>query len=366
MGKRKVFLYGWLFVILAIGAGIFLSGRRGDKEDNKTNSESGESNFEIIAENLEIPWEITFLPDGDMLVTERPGRLRRIRDNKIYIIEGVRHIGEGGLMGLAVHPKFAENNWIYLYLTTDNEGNFINKVIRYRLANDILSDRTVIIDNIPGSSFHDGGRIAFGPDGLLYVTTGDAGNEEAAQGLDSLVGKILRVKDDGSTPEDNPFGNLIYSYGHRNSQGLAWDKEGRLWATEHGRSGALSGLDEINFIEEGKNYGWPAIQGDGSMEGMESPVIHSGTETWAPAGLAYLGGKNSLFFGGLRGESLYQATMIDGKLEIKRHFRRQWGRIRAVVAGPDGFIYISTSNTDGRGKVRQGDDKIIKINPDVF
>lgn len=319
--------------------------------------------FEIVAENLKIPWEIAFLPGSDLLVTERPGILKRIgKDGRVFVIEGVEHIGEGGLLGMTLHPNFSENRWLYLYLTTKVGDDLKNRVERYRFEGDRLSEKTIIIDGIPGAANHDGGRIAFGPDGYLYITTGDAGSSNLAQNTNSLAGKILRIKDDGSIPSDNPFGNAVYSYGHRNPQGLVWDEKGRLWATEHGRSGILSGLDELNLIEKGKNYGWPIIQGSETRPGMESPVAQSGSdETWAPAGIAFLNG--SLFFGGLRGESLYEVKILnDNKISLKVHFQQEFGRIRAVVLGPDGYIYITTSNTDGRGEPRLDDDKIIKVN----
>lgn len=184
--------------------------------------------------------------------------------------------------------------------------------------------------------------------------------EVIAQNLNSLNGKILRVKDDGGIPGDNPFGNAVYSYGHRNAQGLAFDYQGRLWATEHGRSGLLSGFDEINLIEKGKNYGWSIIQGDEKRAGMINPILHSGLETtWAPAGALFY--SNSLFFGGLRGSTLFEYNLQDQSL--KQYFKEEFGRIRAVVLGPDGYFYITMSNTDGRGKVQVGDDKLIKINP---
>jgi len=320
----------------------------------------------VVAENLSIPWEIAFLPDGDLLVTERPGTLKRIgRDGRVFEIAGVARIGEGGLLGMALHPRFAETRALYLYFTTRAGGELINRVERYRLESDRLAERTVMIDSIPGASFHDGGRIAFGPDGYLYITTGDAGSSRLAQDRDSLAGKILRMSDDGSIPQDNPFGTLVWTYGHRNSQGLAWDDRGRLWATEHGRSIPFSGFDELNLIEKGKNYGWPLIQGDESQIGMERPIIHSGPdETWAPAGAAYFDG--SIFFGGLRGETLYEVEIRNGTPKLKTYLHKEFGRIRAVVLGPDGFIYISTSNTDGRGDARTGDDKIIKINPQAL
>ena len=324
------------------------------------------NSFEIVSDNLQIPWEIVFLPEGDLLVTERPGTLKRIgMEGLVYAIDGVEHVGEGGLLGMALHPRFSENHWLYLYLTTRSGDSLTNRVERYRFAEDHLSEKKVIIENIPGAANHDGGRIAFGSDGYLYITTGDAGNSNLAQNINSLAGKILRLNDSGLIPSDNPFGNAVWSYGHRNPQGLAWDDKGRLWTTEHGRSGILSGYDELNIIEAGKNYGWPRIQGPETKLGMVSPVIQSGAdETWAPAGAAFRDG--SIFFSGLRGESLYEAKITDGKVELKAHFRRKFGRIRAVVLGPDDYLYITTSNTDGRGKPHSNDDKIIRINQQIF
>lgn len=335
--------------------------------DMPTDTGEDVQDIEILAENLEIPWEIAFLPNGDYLVTERPGRLLRIGDNRDVIeISGVKHVGEGGLLGLVLHPDFANNSYIYLYLTTETESGLINRVERYRLDGTTLSERTVIIDDIPGAVYHDGGRMEFGPDGYLYITTGDAGNENLAQDTSVLNGKILRLNDDGSIPEDNPFGNAVYSYGHRNPQGLAWDDQGRLWSTEHGRSGVRSGFDELNLIEMGNNYGWPVIQGDETQEGMTTPVIHSGpTTTWAPAGAEFVNG--SIFFAGLRGVTLYEAQLSGKNVDrFLKHFEDRYGRLRAVKIGPDGFLYITTSNRDGRGTVQEGDDKLIKINPQIF
>lgn len=323
--------------------------------------------IEIVARDLTVPWEVVVLPGGDLLVTERSGTLQRIsEDERVYPISGVAHVGEGGLLGLALHPDFAENRYIYLYLTTETGNGLTNRVERYRLDSDTLSNRTVIISDIPGAQYHDGGRIAFGPDGHLYITTGDASNPQLAQNRDSLAGKILRVTANGGIPDDNPFGTAVYSYGHRNPQGLTWDNEGQLWATEHGRSGAQSGMDEVNRIEPGRNYGWPTIEGDARASGMQRPVIHSGaSDTWAPAGMAYYDG--SLFFAGLRGQSLYEAKIQDdGSLELVAHFRSDYGRLRAVTLGPDDYLYLTTSNTDGRGGVNEGDDKVIRVNPEIF
>ncbi len=336
-------------------------------ENTKMNNNNEISTWEIVAKNLNIPWEITFLPDGDMLVTERPGTLKRIGKNQQnYTINEVKHIGEGGLLGMALHPDFSQNNWIYFYYTTESKDTLKNVVVRYNLDHKGLTNKTIILDNIPAARNHNGGRISFGPDGYLYITTGDAQNPQLAQDIKSLAGKILRVKDDGSIPSENPYSNEVYSYGHRNPQGIAWDNQFRLWATEHGRSGFYSGFDELNLIQKGKNYGWPIIQGNETKNNMETPVINSGpNETWAPASLTFK--DNSLFFTGLRGETLYQATILpDNKVSLQKHFFQQFGRLRAITLGPDGYLYISTSNTDGRGFPKKNDDKIIKINLDYF
>ncbi len=328
-----------------------------------------EADFTTIATGLEIPWEIAFLPGGDLLVTERPGRLKRISpDGAVAEISGladVRHSGEGGLLGVAVHPRHAENGWVYLYQTVASGGASKNRVDRYRLDGNALVERTTIIQNIPGAIYHDGGELAFGPDGKLYVTTGDATQATLAQDLKSLAGKILRLNDDGTIPRDNPYDSAVWSYGHRNPQGLAWDGQGRLWSTEHGRSGVRSGYDELNLIEKGRNYGWPDIEGDEELPGKMKPVVHSGaSDTWAPASLVYREG--DMYFGGLRGEALYQAKVMDDPVVVLSHFEKEYGRIRAVAVGPDDMLYFTTSNRDDRGIPKEGDDKIIRVNPRLF
>lgn len=260
----------------------------------------------------------------------------------------VKQNGESGLHGIAIHPKYPNPPYLYLYYTYSADNNdSLNRVSRFTFTDSQLKDEQVIVVKIPGVIFHDGGRIKFGPDGYLYITTGDALNPSLAQDKNSLAGKILRVRD-GKVE--------VYSYGHRNPQGIAWDNNGFLWATEHGQSVQ----DEINKIQIGRNYGWPTIRGGQQKDGLESPILHSGSQTWAPAGLAFYNG--SLYFGGLRGTALFQYN-IETK-EFKEHFKGQFGRIREVVLGPDNLLYITTSNKDGRGSPAADDDKIIKINPE--
>jgi glucose/arabinose dehydrogenase len=321
----------------------------------------------MLASSLEIPWSLDILPDGRMLVTERPGRVRVIDPEAgllpepVLEVEEVRHQGEGGLLGLAVHPEFASNQQVYLYYTYEHGPDLANKVVSYIFTNNTLSRPKIILDRIPGARTHNGGRIKFGLDAMLYITTGDAQVPEAAQDLASLAGKILRVQDDGSIPADNPFENSpIYSYGHRNPQGLTWDGEGKLWATEHGPRGH----DEINLIESGRNYGWPIIQGDEEVSPMVAPVLHSGEDTWAPSGAAVVDG--AMYFGGLRGRSLYRFNLDRDNPVIVPHLQNRFGRLRDVVAGPEGLLYVLTSNRDGRGIPTAEDDLVLAVNPDGF
>jgi glucose/arabinose dehydrogenase len=230
------------------------------------------------------------------------------------------------------------------------------------MENNQLSDKQEILSDIPGAQNHDGGRIAFGPDDLLYITTGDASQAGLAQDLDSLAGKILRLNPDGTIPTDNPFSSPVYSYGHRNPQGLAWGADGRLWASEHGPSGR----DEINLIEVGNNYGWPVITGDETQEEMISPVIHSGIDdTWAPSAVEII--NNTLLFAGLRGSALYTAQISgDDLLNLERNFPDEYGRMRVVRFDGQDWIYAATNNRDGRGRLRTNDDKIIRFKPSVL
>ena len=325
---------------------------------------------------LTVPWEIVFLADGRALVTERPGRVRLIENGRLsgepYLVLNVEHNGEGGLMGIAVHPEFPEQPYVYLMYTYRRAGTVLNKVERYRdRGSDAVFDR-VIVDGIPGARNHNGGRIAFGPDGLLYVTAGENFRAELAQDLSSLGGKILRLTPEGAVPESNPFpGSPVYSYGHRNPQGLAWHPEtGDLFSSEHGPSGefGMRGHDIVNIIKKGKNYGWPRAVGQVNMREYEDPLI-MWVEPTPPAGMAFWQGR--LYVASLRGEALIRIGLSQEPagyrvLTIERLFSDsssagRYGRIRAVVEGPDGALYVTTSNRDGRGRVRGGDDMILRI-----
>lgn len=370
----KYFILIIIILVLFLGGIFFFNKEKPNSSPVSIVSQPEQSTPEdtslssILAKDLDTPWSIAFLPNKSFLVTERKGDVWFIDPNKnsspslIAKIENAKEIGEGGLLGITLHPNFETNNFVYLYYTyTQNEENTLNRVVRMVFNDQKLTDETVIVDKIPGASNHNGGRIKFGPDGFLYIATGDAQNPSQSQNKNSLAGKILRVTDGGKPAVGNPFNNLVYSYGHRNVQGLSWDSNGNLWATEHGRSGVLSGLDELNLIQNGRNYGWPDIEGDEKRSGMETARRNSGSTTWAPSGASFIG--NSLFFGGLRGQSLYEAIIENGKvIDVKQHFNTEFGRIRDVVLGSDGLLYITTSNQDGRGAPKTGDDKVIKVN----
>ncbi len=343
-----------ILTILAVSLIIYRVSSKNTTSSTVKVTENQTPKMEAIAQNLEVPWALAFLPSGDLLVTERGGVVKMVYKNGEVKIIGnikVKQIGESGLHGIAIHPDFSQKPYVYLYYTYSAGGeNSLNRVSRFTFENTphlgVFKDEQVIVDKIPGAVFHDGGRIKFGPDGFLYITTGDAQNPSLSQDKNSLAGKILRVKDEKVE---------VYSYGHRNPQGITWDNLSRLWETEHGQTAT----DEINLIEQGKNYGWPTIRGDEKQQGMESPTQHSGSNTWAPAGVAFH--NDSLYFGGLRGQTLFQLNIQS--LELKEHFKGQLGRIRDVVLGPDNLLYITTSNRDGRGSPSADDDKIIRINP---
>lgn len=366
-GEQPMKIVYTIGVITILITGIFLYHQ---KSAFNTKNTTDITVTKTIAENLDIPWAIAFLPDGRMLVTERKGTVRVIDASGTVDIKTAATIdvvtksdGEGGLLGMTLHPSFNQNHYVYLYYTYLSSGSeSLNRVVRMKFDQDKLTNEEIVVDKIPGALYHNGGRIKFGPDGYLYITTGDSQNPSLAQDTNSLAGKILRVTDEGKAVPGNPFNNRAYSFGHRNPQGIAWDLAGQLWETEHGRSNP-TGYDEINLIESDKNYGWPIIQGDETRSGMETSKKNSGpTTTWAPSGTLMVG--NSLFFAGLKGQTLYEAIIQNNQvIDLKEHLVGQYGRLREVVLGPDGMLYITTSNKDGRGSPRSGDDKIIRVNP---
>ncbi len=353
--------------ILALAAAITWVVSVSDRANPQVGVSSQEEGSLIaLAEGLQIPWALAFLPGGDIILTERPGRVRLVdaseglRGEPLLDLPQVQHRGEGGLLGIVLHPSFPDPAYVYFYYTYDGPGGTANRVSRFPWDDFTATGEEVLLENIPGGRIHNGGRIGFGPDGLMYVTTGDSGTASLAQDLDSLAGKILRLTPDGGVPDDNPFqGSPVYSFGHRNPQGLAWDDDGRLWATEHGSSAT----DELNLIRPGRNYGWPEIRGDETAQDMETPVLNSGSDTWAPSGMACMDG--SLYFAGLRGSSLYEVE-LDGEPSLTRHLAGEFGRLRAVATGPDGNLFILTSNRDGRGTFVPEDDRLVRIDPDAL
>ena len=348
----------------------------------ETSSQTNSSfKVEKVVGGLQVPWSIVWAPDGRMIFTERVGRIRvfengSLKPQPLFVVPDVEPTGESGLMSVVLHPQFATNHLLYLSYAYAGAGIRV-RVVRYREAPEGFVDRKVIIEDIPAAQFHAGCRLRFGPDGKLYVTTGDATQRELAQRLDSLAGKTLRLNDDGSVPNDNPFigqANArpeIWSYGHRNSQGMDWQPGSNLmFQTEHGPSGfdGPGGGDEVNIVERGKNYGWPLIHHKESRAGLESPLLEY-TPACAPAsGMFYRGSafpqfKGNFFFGCLRGERLIRVTLDGRRVLSQEDLITKYGRIRDVAEGPDGFLYFSTSNRDGRGTPTNDDDRILRLVP---
>jgi glucose/arabinose dehydrogenase len=326
---------------------------------------------DTVMSELEIPWSLAFSPDGRLFVTERPGRVRILNLSSFasevaLTLSGVFTQGEAGLLGLTLDPGFAQNHFVYLYYSATSGSGAVNRIERYREVGGRLGERALILDSIPAATIHDGGRLKFGPDGLMYATAGDASNTSFSQDVASLAGKFLRITSTGSSATGNRFGSPVFTFGHRNPQGFDWHPAtGDLWASEHG----ASGNDEINVIQSGLNYGWPNIQGSATAAGMEAPIVFYPSAI-APSGMSFYRGRNipqfsdNLFVATLRGTHLLRLT-VDGRRVSaqERLLDGTFGRLRDVVSGPDGHLYLTTNNRDGRGSPMSGDDKILRIVP---
>lgn len=330
--------------------------------------------IEVIANKLYVPWAIDISNEGKIYFTERSGLIRIIEDGKlnsqplITFSDSFVSQGEGGLMGIALDPNYSQNHYIYVMYSYSEGNKIYNRVARLIENNNRASIDQILLDKIPGGQIHNGGRIKIGPDQKLYITTGDAGDPSLAQDPTSTAGKILRIELDGSIPNDNPIINSpIYSLGHRNPQGLAWNSKNVLYASEHGQSAH----DEINIIQPGGNYGWPLVQGDEDSKEiiMQKPLIHSDEVTWAPSGITFVNKgpwQEKLLVATLRGQQLLTLS-LNGKgtvvRDVESWFENEYGRLREVIQGKDGSIYLATSNRDGRGNPDISDDKIIRLIP---
>lgn len=309
-----------------------------------------------VVTGLEVPWGVAFLPDKSALVTERDaGKIVRVaggRVTEVGSVDGVKASSEGGLLGIAVDPGYPGKPYVYVYYSSGSD----NRIARITYQDGKLSDQQVILDGIPEAAIHNGGRLRFGPDGFLYAGTGDGSDRPNSQDDNSLGGKILRITTDGEAAPGNPDGRVWITKGHRNVQGLTFDGN-QLYAAEFGQST----WDELNVITPGANYGWPAAEGISRLDGMTDPIAQWPTADASPSGITFA--KGYIFMAGLRGQRLWAIPVAGGKRigEPKAFFTQQYGRLRTVELAPDGSLWLTTSNTDGRGGPRPGDDRILRV-----
>lgn len=350
--------------------------------------------IQTVLSGLVVPWSLAWLPDGAMLVAERPGRLLVVDPNgqtprQVIRIEGVDSSGDHGLMGLAVSPQFGTDRFVFLSYTRNRGDRLVSRISRFVFQVDRLFDETVLVDDLPAADYHDGLPLQFGPDGMLYAATGDGGQGQLAQDVGSLAGKFLRIDKFGHAPRDNPLAladgsrSPVWTWGHRNCQGFSWHPlTGQLYATEHGPAlgveGTLGGGDELNRIQKGRNYGWPLFHHDanGVLAGARCVVpLAQWTPGIGPAGAVFYTGdkfpslRNKLLFVALRGEALVCVTFDEKNPDriddVSAVLEKQFGRLRAVAVGPDGLIYLTTSNRDRRGVAMVSDDRILRLAPVV-
>jgi aldose sugar dehydrogenase len=382
--KRRVAVIALITYLSTLAVGCSPPAGLSDGEVVSTADRETRFRIEPVATDLEVPWGFAWLPSGGMLFTERRGRVRVIENGKlrpepVFVVPDVEPSGESGLMEISLHPDFANNGFVYLAYSYNQDGKHV-KVVRYKYAGGSFTEPRTIVDSVPGAQFHSGMRCRFGPDGKLYVTTGDSTDWNLAQRMDSLAGKVLRLNDDGTVPPDNPFVSTkgarpeIWTYGNRNPQGIAWQPGTNLtFETEHGPSGFEGrglGGDEVNILEAGKNYGWPEIHHTQTRAGMESPLLEY-TPACAPASAMFYTGsvfpafKNNFFFGCLAGTRIIR-VVLDGRKVVSQEnlLSGTYGRIREMEQGPDGSIYFSTSNRDGRGSPAADDDRIMRLVPE--
>jgi glucose/arabinose dehydrogenase len=322
----------------------------------------------VLATGLDVPWSILPLGDSTLISYRDTGQIMELTIagdlREVAVVPGVDAVGEGGLLGLAAR-EIGETRWVYAYLTTREDNRVIRMPLGGELGSLTLGEAEVVLEGLHKAGNHNGGRIAFGPDGMLYITVGDAGDPGNAQDPASLNGKILRVTPTGEVPQDNPFASPVYSLGHRNPQGIAWTDDGRMWASEFGQNT----WDELNIIEPGKNYGWPIVEGHGGNADFVDPAFQWSTSDASPSGLTVI--DNTLFMAALRGEKLWSildgvhvpegSVGLEGVISANPYFDGEFGRIRDVVPGPDGTLWMITNNTDGRGNPTPDDDRLVQV-----
>ncbi|WP_328479574.1 PQQ-dependent sugar dehydrogenase [Streptomyces sp. NBC_00377] len=318
-----------------------------------------------VAEGLNTPWGLVPLAEGGLLVASRDkGTITRVdtrtgKKTELGEVPGVSAAGEGGLLGLALSPDYASDRMVYAYFTSASDNRIVRMIYDpARPAGDQLGAPDTVFKGIPKGMIHNGGRIAFGPDRMLYVGTGESGDRGLAQDTKSLGGKILRLTPEGEPAPGNPFpDSAVYSYGHRNVQGLAWDAKQRLFAAEFGQNT----WDELNAIEPGADYGWPAAEGRTQDAKFRNPVAQWHTADASPSGIAYAEG--SVWMAGLRGQRLWRVPLkgTAASADPQAFLEGDYGRLRTVVSAGGGTLWVTTSNTDGRGDPKTGDDRILEL-----